>query len=213
MKLLINAFFLSFQIAALIAAIWYRKQYKHTTERYFLAFLIYVVCHEIVGLCITHFLIKDGNVFYNDIIYNVYTMVSFSFYFFWFYKILETRRFLIPVVFSVFLLFFLYDLFDKDPFYYLYLNPIIAGAFCILVLTISYFVELLRADTITNFVKSQKFWIVTGLFCFYIGLIPLLVFHSMLDYGGHFYSIVITVLNAILYGCIFKSFLCLRKTR
>lgn len=206
MQLLVNTFFLSFQIAALIAAIWYWRAYRHSTERYFLWFMIYVVIHEVTGLCYTYFI---DNL--NDIIYNVFTLVSFLFYFFWFSKILWKRLFLIPVLLSIFLIFYLYDLFDKDVFYNLYLNPIIAGSFCILILTISYFVELLNTNTIMSFASSQRFWIVTGLFSFYIGLIPLLIFHSYLDYGGHFYSIVITVLNAVLYGCIFKSFLCLRK--
>ncbi|KAB8152116.1 hypothetical protein EZY14_015400 [Kordia sp. TARA_039_SRF] len=206
MQLLVNTFFLSFQIAALIAAIWYWHSYKHSTERYFLWFMIYVVIHEVVGLCYTYF---TNNL--NDIIYNVFTLVSFLFYFFWFSKILRKRLFLIPVLLSIFLIFYLYDLFDKDVFYNLYLNPIITGSFCILTLTISYFVELLNTNTIMSFASSQRFWIVTGLFSFYIGLIPLLIFHRFLNYGGNFYSIVITVLNAVLYGCIFKSFLCLRK--
>ncbi|AXG68927.1 hypothetical protein KORDIASMS9_01146 [Kordia sp. SMS9] len=208
MNLLVNSFFLCFQIAALTAAIWYWQAYKKTTERYFLWFLIYVVIHEIVGLCYGYF--ADG---LNDIVYNIFTLVSFLFYFFWFHKIIRKRKFLIPLLLSIFLVFFVYDLFDKDLFYYLYLNPIIAGAFCILTLTISYFVELLNTNTITSFASSQKFWIVTGLFSFYIGLIPLLIFHSYLDYGGNFYAIVITVLNAVLYGCIFKSFLCLEKKK
>lgn len=206
MEFLRTTFFLSFQIAALVAAILYRTYYRHTTERYFLAFLIYVVCHEIFGLGYHYF--SDYS---NDIFYNVYTIVSFTFYFYWFQKILNKRKWIVNVLFVIFFTVFVYDLFDKDIFYFLYLNPIITGAFCILVLTVSYFVELLHTDSITSFAKSQKFWIVTGLFCFYIGLIPLLIFHSYLNYGGNFYGIVITVLNAVLYGCIIKSFLCLKK--
>jgi hypothetical protein len=200
--------FLVFQIAALVAAIWYWDAYKNTTQRHFLWFLIYVVCNEVIG--IAYQLISDH---YNDIVHNIFILVCFPFYFSWFYKILQKRKWLTQVLFVVFIIVFLYDFFDKSPFDYLYLNPIITGAFCILVLTISYFVELLNTDSITTFATSQKFWIVTGLFCFYIGLLPLLIFHSNLDYGGHFYSIVITVLNAVLYGCIFKSFICLKKKK
>lgn len=200
--------FLCFQIAALVAAIWYWHYYKNTTQRYFLWFLIYVVCHEIAGLCYPFFF--KG---YNDIIYNLFTMISFSFYFFWFHKILEKRKWFVYILATMFSVVFLYDFFDKDIIANLFLNPIITGAFCVLVLTISYFVELLNTDSITTFATSQKFWIVTGLFSFYIGLLPLLILHSHLDYGGNFYSIVITVLNAVLYGCIFKSFLCLKKKK
>ncbi|MEM6684917.1 MAG: hypothetical protein AAF617_03890 [Bacteroidota bacterium] len=206
MEFFVYTFFLCFQIAALVAAFWFRKDYKETTEEPFLWFLVYVVFHEIVSLCYQHF-----SEYTNDIIHNVYTLVSFLFFFFWFYKILQKRRFLVPVLLTVFAVVFLYDLFDKNPLYNLYLNPIITGAFCILTLTINYFVQLLHADAIISFARSQKFWIVTGLFCFYIGLIPLLIFHSYLNYGGNFYSIVITMLNAVLYGCILKSFLCLKR--
>ncbi len=200
--------FLVFQIAALTAAIWYWDAYKNTTQRHFLWFLIYVVFNEVIGIAYQH--IFDHH---NDIVHNIFILISFPFYFLWFYKILQKRKWLTQVLFVVFMMVFLYDLFDKNPLYHLYLNPIITGAFCILILTINYFVELLNTDSITAFVRSQKFWIVTGLFCFYIGLLPLLIFHSYLDYDGDFYSIVITVLNAVLYGCIFKSFLCLKKKK
>lgn len=200
--------FLVFQIAALAAAIWYWDLYKDTTQRYFLWFLIYVVCHEIIGIAYQY--IFDH---YNDIVHNIFILISFLFYFWWFDKILQKRKWFVQVLLAVFMIVFLYDLFDKNPIYNLYLNPMILGSFCLLVLTISYFIELLNTNSITSFAKSQKFWIVTGLFCFYIGLLPLLIFHSYLDYGGSFYSIVITVLNAVLYGCIFKSFLCLEKKK
>jgi len=206
MNFFITIFFLCFQIAALVAAIWFWNRYKYTTQRYFLWFLIYVVFHEITGLSYQYFLEVS-----NDIIYNIFTLVSFLFYFFWFYKILEKRKWLFYLLLTAFVLVFCYELSTKSPMINLYLHPIIVGSFCILILTISYFVELLNANSIVSFAHSQKFWIVTGLFSFYIGLIPLLLFHSSIDYGGNFYSIVITVLNAVLYGCIFKSFVCLEK--
>lgn len=207
MNFFINIF-LCFQIAALVAAIWFWDRYKETTQRYFLWFLVYVVCHEISGLCY-HFFFKG----YNDILHNIFTLVSFLFYFWWFYKVLQKRKWFVYILLAAFVITFLNDLVTKNLIENLYLNPVIIGAFCILVLTISYFVELLNTDSITTFARSQKFWIVTGLFSFYIGLLPLLIFHSYLDYGGSFYNIVITVLNAVLYGSIFKGFLCLKKEK
>ncbi|MFK7749564.1 MAG: hypothetical protein AB8B65_14305, partial [Kordia sp.] len=208
MNFFIKILFLCFQIAALVAAIWSWNRYKETTQRYFLWFLVYVVCHEISGLCY-HLFFKG----HNDIIHNLFTLISFGFYFWWFYKILAKRKWFVYILFVAFFIPFLNDLITKSPIENLYLYPIIIGAFSVLVLTISYFIELLNTDSITSFAKSQRFWIVTGLFCFYIGLLPLLIFHNHLDYGGHFYRIVITVLNAVLYGCIFKSFLCLEKKK
>ncbi|WP_430410959.1 hypothetical protein [Kordia sp.] len=203
---MILIFFLCFQIAALVAAIWYWHSYKDTTQRYFLWFLIYVVSHEVLGLLYQR--VFDNN---NDILYNIFTLVSFPFYCCWFYKILQKRKWLVYVLSTAFAIAFLNDIVNINPFDYLYLNPIIIGAFCILVLTISYFVELLNKDAITTFASSQKFWIVTGLFSFYIGLLPLLLFHSYLSYEGYFYETVITVLNAVLYSCYLKSFICLKK--
>ncbi|WP_046755294.1 hypothetical protein [Kordia jejudonensis] len=206
MKFLTNTFFLYFQIAALVAAIWYWKRYKHSTQRHFLWFLMYVVCHEIVGLSYKYFFKMS-----NDIFYNLYTIISFLFYFLWFYKILQKRKWFVHIILTTFSILFLYDLFDKNPFHELYLNPIIVGSFGVLILTISYFVELLNTDSIVSFARSQTFWIVTGLFSFYIGLLPLLLFHAYLKYGSDFYTIVITVLNVVLYGCYLKSFLCLKQ--
>lgn len=198
--------FLCFQIAALAAAIWCWDYYKNTTQRYFLWFLIYVVCHEALGLLYQQ--TYDDN---NDILYNIFTIISFPFYFSWFYKVLKKRKWFVYISMISFSITFLYDLFNKNPFHEFYLSPIIIGSFFILILTVSYFVELLNTDSITSFASSQKFWIVTGLFAFYIGLLPLLLFHSYLNYGGDFYTIVITVLNVVLYSCYFISFICLRK--
>lgn len=208
MEFFIYVFFLFFQIAALVAAIWYWDLYKDSTQRYFLWFLIYVVCHEITGLCLQHFF-----KIINDILHNIFTLISFPFYFYWFYTILKKRKWLVYVVCTAFIIAFLYDSIHLYPFDYMYLNPIIIGAFCILILTISYFVELLNTDSITKFARSQKFWIVTGLFSFYIGLLPLLLFHAYLKYSSNFYTIVITILNVVLYGCYFKSFVCLKKIK
>jgi hypothetical protein len=208
MDFIITISFLFFQIAALVAAIWFWYSYKETTQRYFLWFLIYVVCHEVLGLCCQHFLKVI-----NDILYNVFTLISFPFYFCWFYKILKKRKWLVYVLSTAFAFTFLNDVVHLNPIDYMYLNPIIIGAFCILILTISCFVELLNMDSITSFARSQKFWIVTGLFSFYIGLIPLLLFHNYLNYGGRFYTIVITILNAVLYSCYLKSFVCLKKIK
>lgn len=204
--LIIVLSFLCFQIAALVAAICCWNCYKKTTERYFLWFLIYVVCHEILGISYQYVFDND-----NDILHNIFTLISFPFYFFWFHKILNKRKWVIYVLLSAFFITFLNDIIYINPLDYLYLNPIVVGAFCVLILTISYFVELLNTDSITTFAQSQRFWIVTGLFSFYIGLIPLLIFYHYLNYNGGFYSLVITCLNAVLYSCYLKSFICLKK--
>lgn len=205
MEIIKFTIFLPFQIAALIAAIWYWNAYKHTTQRYFLAFLIYVVVHEVLGLFYQVFLTG-----YNDILHNVFTLISFLFYFNWLHKILKERKWIIYILTAIFIIVYSYDAIQLDPWNNLYLTPIIVGGISILILTISYFVELIREDRVVSFQKSQRFWIVAGLLFFYIGLIPLLLFHKYLDYSSFNYGFVIDTLNIVLYTCFIKSFLCLK---
>jgi len=196
------------QTAALVAAVYFWKSYKHTTQRYFLWFMIYVVCHEITGYFFIKILKSS-----NDFIYNIYTLISFGFYFYWFHLILRSKKWLVYCLTFIFLSFFCFDIITKNFTTYLYTYPIIVGAIAILILTTSYFIELISDDRVVNFIKAQRFWIVAGLLFFYIGLIPLLLFHEYLDYSSNQYGFIISSLNLVLYGCFIKGFLCLKMSK
>ncbi|MEE9349237.1 MAG: hypothetical protein V3U80_04260 [Flavobacteriaceae bacterium] len=192
------------QGAACIAAILYYPKYKHSSQRYFVYFLSYVVLNEILGYLVS------ANGYANWFLYNIFTIVSFSFYFYWFFAILKEKKMviLLSILFSVSIF---YALIYEDFFSAIWSIPLTVGTIIILILATIFYRNLLNKTEVVNFKRSQKFWIVSGLLIFYLGFLPIQLFMFTLSIKGIPIRIMITILNIILYGCYIKSFLCLKK--
>ncbi|MEM7087356.1 MAG: hypothetical protein AAF489_14305 [Bacteroidota bacterium] len=192
-------------VAALVAAIWHWPLYKHSTQRWFLFFLIYVAVQEAVAIILPLYGI------YNPVVYNIYIIVSFSFYLFWFSLVLRNRK--IPYLFLLlFLISVPFSIYFEDIFWEeLLLSSFTVGVILVLFCAALYFLELLGESRIVNLHRSQRFWIIAGLLIFNIGFLPLLFLGSILDPYGLAHRIVLTILNVILYGTYTIGFLCLRR--
>lgn len=194
-------------LAALVAAIWHWPLYKHSTQRWFLFFLIYVVVQEVVGFVLPLFDIS------NFAVSNIYIIISFSFYLYWFGLILRKRK--IPYLFLLlFLISVPFSIYFEDVFWVdLLLSSFTAGTVLVLFCIALYFLELLGESKIVNLHQSQRFWIIAGLLIFNIGFLPLVFLGNYLDTYGLAYSIVLTILNVILYGTYTIGFLCLQRNK
>lgn len=189
---------------ALIAAIRYWPLYKDSTQRLFLYFLIYVVLNETVGLVFR--ILESPSAF----IYNIYMIISFSFYLYWFGLILKKKK-MAHLFLLLFLITVLFSLNYESFWESLLLLPFTVGTVFVLFCVASYFLDLLEKTYTINLQRSQKFWIITGLLIFNIGFLPLVFFQSELNTFGIAYSLIITLLNVILYVSYIIGFLCLRK--
>lgn len=194
-----------FLLAALVAAIWFWKYYKNTSERYFLYYLIYSVLNEFLGFYFKRLFGID-----NYIIYNIYMVVSFLFYLYWFQQILK-NKILVYILVGFFTVCALYSSITEKMFEKLFRYAFIAGIICIISLTIYYFVKALQSEKITFFLKDSKFWIVTGLFLFHLGFLPILLLHDKLIITNTTYFLVMTALNVVLYSCYIKAFICTKE--
>lgn len=205
--MIIHILFFSLLGITLSIAIWQWKYYKETSERYYLWFLLYVCCHEILSSSYTYMFPISSNI----IFYNLYTILSFLFYFFWFDKILQKRRYMIRVLLGIFIVVACFQIILTNPFHFMYVILIITGTACISVLAFSYFLELLSSNTIVKLGYLQKFWINIGLLIFHLGFVYTVLFSSF--FGLDMYSIRISVLllNCILYGCYSYGFLIVKK--
>ncbi|WP_090836659.1 hypothetical protein [Olleya namhaensis] len=189
------------QIAALIAAILNWKKYRNTKEKYFLFFLVYIVFNEIAG-----FFIGGENLY----IYNIFTIVSVSFYLFWFHQILKNKT-LIKCFGLVFLCTIIYSAVTQDFWGSLWVFPFIPSSIIIIVCSTLFFNNFLNNKKAINYIDSQQFWMVTGILIFYIGFLPLALTWGLIDLRSVSFRIIIMLLNLILYGCYIKSFLCLKQ--
>ncbi|MGB0427329.1 MAG: hypothetical protein ACPGEC_00200 [Flavobacteriales bacterium] len=89
--------------------------------------------------------------------------------------------------------------------------PLITGTFSVLLMVSLLFSEILKDRNAINYLKSQRFWFSTGLLLFYVGFIPVLFFVNQIDAGERYFSIIITLLNVLLYGSFIIGFTCQQK--
>lgn len=205
MNTTLNICYFSILMITLTIAIWSWKHYKKTSERFFLWFLLYTFCHEVWGFSYVYFF-ENSNTFQ----YNLYILISFGFYFFWFYKILKKRKWIVFLLLSFFILRFIYETLTISPFLGVYVSSIFIGTLGVFILSISYFVELINSNSIVILKRSQKFWIVIGLLFFHVGFTYMFLLFEIFEYRINLYAESILFLNCIHYGCYIYSFLCFK---
>ena len=194
-----------FQAAAFLAAVWFWRSYKHTTERYFLYFLTYVVLNEALAHAVQKYLDYP-----NCFLYNIYIIVSFTFYFYWFGLVLkETRHMKISMM--VFLVSVGIGFFREDFFNDLWTTPMFVGSLLILFWTVRFFSTYLKDMHTERPTKDPRFWIASGLLIFHFGYLPINLMKNQLGPEDLAYGLILAMLNVVLNACYIISFLCRPK--
>jgi len=206
------------QFIALATSIIYYPRYNKTYQRYFLHLMAFVVLVELSGFLLSSYengdqgLLKQWTGLDSRFIYNVYIIGSFLFFFYWFSQILEKHQTLVSLFTIGFGISIVYCILFIGFFDLIWLLPILVGGVFTIILSCLWYAQKLTSDDAFNFLRSQKFWIVTGLLIFHLGIIPLLYFQNyVIRVFPMSYGAIIMSLNIILYGCITFSFLCLPK--
>jgi len=190
---------------ALVAAIYNWKNNKHTTQKYFLHLMIFIALTEITANITRIYF--DLN---NSGIYNLYIIVSFIFFFYWFYQILEHKK-LVTVLSALFILLIPFSLYQEN-FTSSFLDIVTySGSIITITLSFLYLRQLLSKDEIIVFSTLSPFWISSGLLIFYSGFIPMLFLQDLYGFNRVTFQFVMTILNITLYGCFTKAFLCRLK--
>ncbi len=189
-------------IAALLAFIHFKK-FKNSKERYFLHFLWFTFGVDLIGDILADFYEVQTYP-----IYNLYMLVSFLFYFYWYYLILKRidLRKIILVFVALFVCAFLLNFILQGwQIYHKY--SFMTGSLLTLVCTVFHFWQLLNSDEILEIKYKLSFWISTGLLLFNIGIIPIVLLSDHFSFSEIQYYILIITLNFILYGCYSIGFL------
>lgn len=89
-------------------------------------------------------------------------------------------------------------------------------AIMVVTMSLRFYFALLREDSIRNPLAESRFWIVTGLFFFYLCSTPISSLEEQvakIKLSGNlsFYTLVMGCINVVLYGSWIIAFLCLRK--
>lgn len=177
--------------------------FKKTTLELMPFYMLFVVGVQITSLIIQLFLNKTTS---NALIYNIYDIVTYLFFLFWFYQVLPYKKIVVVVGITYFLI-LVFVLFTEDIMYSFSLLNSGAGAILILTLVITFFIYLINSDKVINFLSSPEFWIAIGLLTFNIGYLPLSLFlNNGIIENYTTVHIITTILIILLYGSFGISF-------
>ncbi|MCK0160187.1 hypothetical protein [Allomuricauda sp. F6463D] len=168
-------YIMPFYIMVWLVAVMRYRTYFDTPLKYYPIYLMYTFLTELLGYFIRfndEFQVVNDDTYhwYNVIIYNIYSVISFMFFYYIYWLIVqnEKRRKWIKVGAVVSLSAYLISLFFQDPFYSnLYYADVVASM--ILLLTIGYYFKEKRSESSPYLMKDNlMFWTSLGLVIFHI---------------------------------------------
>ena len=149
--------FLLIQLLACLAAIYKWKSIRKTPLWIFLPFLIYSFLNEVTTTALYSF--TSINFRY---LYNIYCIVSFFVYLYWFDRILKLKLWK-WIVTLVFLGAVVYDVITSDSLKQLIKTALLVQAIILLIFSVIYFVRLLNKEEVVHYQLIPEFWIILGL--------------------------------------------------
>ncbi len=192
-----------FEILAFLFGILNYKKIKNSKEKYFIYLLFYTFINELIG---NYFIYFEKVNF--SIIYQVFAIISFLFYNWWFNTILISsyQKLIIKLGSIIFIILSIYNLisYSWDEYHY---TTFLYGAFILILSALFYFAQLLNDKEEIDVIYNLRFWITTGLLLFHVGMIPLTLFSEQFDGNNEIRIIILVTLNLILYACYSIGFI------
>ncbi len=218
-------------MAAIVGAIYITKYRVDNLTRYFVYFLWITVFVEVVfgwfTVCIYHFesfsFFKGTFLEKNNYpIYNLYYIVSFAFYIFYFRNYFKKKEFIVSsnLMILLYVVGSVVSLFLTDAFFLRVSSFIyIVGSILIFLGVIFYFFEIFKSDKILTFYKSITFYVSIGAIIFHLSVTPIFIYGSYYSNSKdpefvQIYKIILTVANIFMYTCYTIGFIiCSRKNK
>jgi hypothetical protein len=212
--MLVFSYYVFFQIAALLVALYQYPKIKGTQYKYFVPYLLFIVIYEIGNLK-DWFVIDHKNLW----ITNIAMTISFLFYSFFLLSIIRTITLKKWIKRAVFLsiLCFLTDVIFIQGFWHLDTIAILLQLGILIMITCFYFYELLNyTEETLSIIRLPAFWLNTGLL-FYC-LVSFLSFSAFayMAYTGNYeyhllYDITANIANIIFYSFLMITFICFSR--
>ncbi|MBG6132233.1 hypothetical protein IWQ47_004124 [Aquimarina sp. EL_43] len=220
-----------FEITAALVGIFYIQKYREDKfSRYFVYFLWLTVFVELVFGWLPRGIenieifngMKDSIFSHNQWIYNIYDIISFSFYLFFFIGQINSVRIkkygkvlIIIFVFLAIINLSITDIFFEavSAFNYVF------GSLLIFLFISYYFFHLLISDTILAFYKTLPFYIGVGCLLFYLIVTPIFIYGSYYSNAKspefvNVYAQILTAANIFMYTCYTIGFIvCSKKNK
>lgn len=217
-------------IAAITGAIFISKRKVDKFTKYLVYFLWLTVLIELIfgwlPTAIETFEIfstlKDTIFAKNVWIYNIYDIISFTFYLFYFINLIELnwikrngKYVVIIYIFCSILNLFTSGVFFENSSAF----NAITGTFLLVLIIVYYFFEILNSEKILNFYRFMPFYISIGALVFHLIVNPIFIYQKYYinSISKEFVSLFLTILttiNVFMYSCYSLGFIiCSRKNK
>ncbi|UNY98265.1 hypothetical protein MQE36_14380 [Zhouia spongiae] len=211
-------------LAAVVGTLTYNS-YKHTHCRYFLFYLWFVVLVESYGqipglyknpdyhnaIFFLNKFIDEKLLFRNIWLMNIYDLVTYNFYLFFFLNVIDDKRTKRWIIFFVLVLWvaFILNLADNEmDLNFGYLNYVmLVGASSVFICSILYFLQVISEDKIFDIHKRLTFWLIVGMLFFQLACTPIFLFSKQLNFSDPVYNVILSISNYILYGSFIIGFM------
>lgn len=201
-------FVFNYLIIILVGLFFYDKLKQSLPLKLFLGFLVYSLVTEILGTYLGYFVKINNAVVYNS--WNIINYLFFSFFYWTRVNNTFKRKFIIGFAILFITLELVNIFFFQNILTTVYRFNSVIGKFLIAILIILYFTELLKSDAILNVKESMFFWISLGVFLYVIGFIPVFIIAELIEYGGIFKDITLS-LNIAMSLCFITGFIVSKK--
>ena len=221
-----------FEILAAIVATKYSKKYQDDKlSWYFSLFLWFTVAIEIIFGWLPAAInkveslsfLKDTFLNYNPWAYDLYNIMSFSFFLFYFLTVLSKNRCLGKRDFSIIFVFVCFCILIHITFDFF--SPIssnlvsILGTLFLSIVIIVFYLKMLKSDLILNFYKILPFYVSIGILIFNLVVNPIFIYQSYYSIKKspefvELFKLVIMSANIFMYTCfIFGLIICSKPNK
>lgn len=186
-----------FEIAALITSIVFWKITKPGKLRWLLPYLFFIVCVELLGRYIGKVLHQP-----NYWLYNITVPIEYLFFLFLFYIHSKNsiNKSIIMIITLAFFLFIPINYFFIQGNNRFNTNFLKTGALILMIISVLFFLELLRNENKINPLLVPFFWIATGIFLFNAGeFIYTALSDSLFQNWKKWTSVVRKINNTLIY--------------
>ena len=205
------------------------KYREDKATRYFVYFLFFTFFVEVVGFLPRGVYYLDSLPFLKDTflrknywLYNVYNIISYLVYIWYFREQVKSTLFKKCLyVISVFYFFSsLLNLFVSDVYFDSYASyTFIVGTVFVFISVAFYYYEILQSDRILDFHRSISFYISIGALVFHLVVTPLLIYSKYFNVSispefVQVYRYILTTANIFMYTCYSIGFMvCSQKNK
>lgn len=191
-----------------IVSVFYWKKIRNTHYKWFSLYLLYIIATDVFG----KYLISHN--IPNQHFYDYFVIpVEFLFFYWLLYRALKSgsSKRLPAIATGLYLLSFLVDVFyfakHVYPFYSFSYS---VGNLLLLVLILSFFIQMINSDAVLTYRSNMMFWISTGLLIFYLGSCPYYGLRNTFVEQYHriniVYNNIVLLLDCIMYLMFTFSF-------